>query len=84
MALEDAVLLAEMLSRDGDVEATLRAFGEARYPLCKFVQDTSRKVGEAGAQEDAAILNVRNETMRRNAQQQVDDFYARMKALRFQ
>lgn len=56
MALEDAVLLAEMLSRDVDVETTLRAFGETRYSLCKFVQNTSRKVGEAGAQEDAAMV----------------------------
>ncbi|NSX14826.1 FAD-dependent oxidoreductase [Cupriavidus taiwanensis] len=84
MALEDAVLLAQMLSRDAGVEATLQAFGEARYPLCKFVQDTSRKVGEAGAQEDAAILASRNETMRRTAQRQVDDFYARMDTLRNQ
>lgn len=84
MALEDAVLLAEMLSRDVGVEATLQAFGEARYPLCKFVQDTSRKVGETGAREDAAILRARNETMRCNAQRQVDDFYARMDALRLQ
>lgn len=84
MALEDAVLLAEMLSRDVDVESALRAFGEARYPLCKFVQDTSRKVGEAGAQEDADIINTRNETMRRTAQRQVHDFYARMDVLRSQ
>lgn len=82
MAIEDAVLLAEMLVQDDDVTSTLRAFGETRYPLCKFVQDTSRKVGEAGAQEDTALLDVRNETMRRTAQQQVDDFYARMEALR--
>ncbi len=82
MALEDAVLLAEMLSRDMDVETSLRSFGEARYPLCKFVQDASRKVGESGAKEDAAVLTARNETMRSTAQRQVDDFYARMDALR--
>ncbi|MGT2455487.1 FAD-dependent monooxygenase [Cupriavidus basilensis] len=84
MALEDAVLLAQMLSREADLEATLQAFGEARYPLCKFVQDTSRKVGEAGAREDATLLTARNETMLRTAQRQVDDFYARMEALRHQ
>ncbi|AEI82783.1 monooxygenase FAD-binding protein (plasmid) [Cupriavidus necator N-1] len=84
MALEDAVLLAQMLSREADVETTLQAFGEARYPLCKFVQDTSRKVGEAGAREGATLLAARNETMQRTAQRQVDDFYARMDALRHQ
>lgn len=82
MAIEDAVLLAQMLSREADVEATLQAFGEARYPVCKFVQDTSRKVGEAGAREDATLLSQRNETLLRTAQQHVDDFYARMDALR--
>lgn len=84
MALEDAVLLAQMLLQDDGVETTLRDFGEVRYPMCKFVQDTSRKVGEAGAQEDETVLNVRNETMRRTAQRQVDDFYTRMDALRGQ
>jgi len=82
MALEDAVLLAHGLSRGPDVETALRAFGQARQPLCQFVQEASRRVGEAGAQEDAAAIAARGETMRRTAQRQVDDFYARMDALR--
>lgn len=82
MALEDAVLLVHALARGPDVETALRAFGQARQPLCQFVQEASRRVGEAGAQEDAAAIAARGETMRRGAQRQVHDFYARMDALR--
>ncbi|VVD59862.1 monooxygenase [Pandoraea capi] len=85
MALEDAVMLAQRLAGGeniGDIEATLQAFGRARYPLCKFVQDVSRSVGEAGAQEHAHALASRNDTLRQDAQQKVDSFYARMEALR--
>ncbi|MCI3205232.1 MULTISPECIES: FAD-dependent oxidoreductase [Pandoraea] len=85
MALEDAVMLAQRLAEGeniGDIEATLQAFGQARYPLCKFVQDVSRSVGEAGAQEHAHALASRNDTLRQDAQQKVDSFYARMEALR--
>ncbi|VVE71908.1 monooxygenase [Pandoraea captiosa] len=82
MALEDAVLLAQMLACNEAVEPTLQAFGEARYPLCKFVQDVSRAVGEAGAQEHAGTSSARRDAMRREAQHKVDSFYAQMEALR--
>lgn len=82
MALEDAVLLADMLAMPGELDNTLQAFGQRRYPLCKFVQDTSRKVGEAGASEDDATLSARNRAMRESAQAQVNAFYQQMDALR--
>lgn len=82
MAIEDAVVLADMLAGGQPVEDTLRAFGELRFPMCRFVQDASRKVGEAGAQEDPAALQGRNDAMRKSAQLQVDLFHARMAALR--
>lgn len=82
MALEDAVLLADMLATPGELDHTLQAFGQRRYPLCKFVQDASRKVGEAGASEDDAMLNARNRAMRESAQAQVNAFYQQMDALR--
>ena len=81
MAVEDAVVLAEMLSANGVSGATLRAFGERRFPVCRFVQDASRRVGEAGALEDAASCERRNGAMRDGAQQQVDAFYRQMDAL---
>ncbi|WP_198085929.1 FAD-dependent oxidoreductase [Variovorax sp. E3] len=81
MAVEDAVVLADMLARHGIADATLRAFGERRYPMCRFVQDASRKVGEAGALEDAESCARRNAAMRSGAQQQVDAFYGQLQAL---
>ncbi|MCK9913970.1 FAD-dependent oxidoreductase [Microbacteriaceae bacterium K1510] len=78
MALEDAVVLADMLDGALDVPATLDAFGERRFTRCKFVQDASRRVGEAGAIEDAAASLTRNTRMQAGAQKDVDDFYARM------
>ena len=76
------MVLAEMLADHGISDATLGAFGERRYPMCRFVQDASRQVGEAGAVEDAANCALRNAAMREGAQRQVDAFYGRLDALR--
>jgi len=78
MALEDAVLLAEMLDGASDIPTILTAFGQRRFERCKFVQDASRRVGEAGAIEDAEATVQRNKRMQASAQQDVDTFYARI------
>lgn len=78
MALEDAVLLAEMLDGTSDIPAVLTAFGQRRFERCKFVQDASRRVGEAGAIEDTEATVQRNKRMQASAQQDVDTFYARI------
>ena len=78
MALEDAVLLAEMLAGASDMPATLTAFSARRFDRCKFVQDASRRVGEAGAIEDTDATIRRNERMRSSAQADVDTLYARI------
>ncbi|NYE23093.1 FAD-dependent oxidoreductase [Pigmentiphaga litoralis] len=81
MALEDAVILAEMFrnrSAHAPLTDTLQAFGERRYPRCAFVQDVSRKVGEAGGLENDASCLVRNARMKAGAQADVDRFYAQM------
>ena len=83
MAIEDAVVLGRMLEQDApDVPELLRRFGERRYPMCKFVQDVSRQVGEAGAVEDPESCKARNAAMREHAQANVNDFYARLDSLR--
>lgn len=62
MALEDAIVLAEMTAdADGPVPALLEKFAERRYPRCKFVQETSRAVGSEGNLEDLAACRRRNE-----------------------
>lgn len=78
MAIEDAVVLADMLSQSGTIEATLSGFGRRRQPVCAFVQDRSRQVGEAGAEEDAQARERRNAHMRSHAQQQVDQFFQQL------
>jgi 2-polyprenyl-6-methoxyphenol hydroxylase-like FAD-dependent oxidoreductase len=65
MAIEDAVVLAEMFTGAADVRSMLLAFAERRYPRCKFVQDTSRAVGEEGNLDDPAACRARNEKMRK-------------------
>ncbi len=82
MAIQDAVMLADMLASPDAFESSdaldraLTAFGEKRYPVCKFVQDGSRRVGDAGAAEKTVEASkARNEAMKLHAQSQVDKFY---------
>jgi 2-polyprenyl-6-methoxyphenol hydroxylase-like FAD-dependent oxidoreductase len=65
MAVEDAVLLAELLARDEEVAAALQEFERRRFPRCKFVQDLSRKTGEDGNLSDPELCRARNENIRR-------------------
>jgi 2-polyprenyl-6-methoxyphenol hydroxylase-like FAD-dependent oxidoreductase len=44
MALEDAVVLAELLGTDMPVEQALTALGKRRWPRCKLVQDVSHQI----------------------------------------
>lgn len=46
MAIEDAVVLAEVLAEDDDVPAALRRFGERRFDRCRLVVETSVRLGE--------------------------------------
>jgi 2-polyprenyl-6-methoxyphenol hydroxylase-like FAD-dependent oxidoreductase len=81
MALADAVALGQVLRPGADIDAALTAFGEARFPVCTFVQDASRAVGEAGAREEASGLAARNVRLAAGAQAAVDGFYARLAEL---
>lgn len=67
MAIEDAVVLAEIAAvSGGEVEAMLDAFEKRRYPRCKFVQELSRKVGINGNLADPEMCRERNERIRRD------------------
>jgi len=78
MALEDGLILAEMLSASGASPETLLAFGERRYQRCSFVQRVSRSVGDKGGLESAADCEQRNINLRETGQSDVDNFYKRM------
>ena len=81
MAMQDAVVLGEALEAQDNLEDALKTFGAARMPVCQFVQDVSRAVGEAGAREVDGALEARNAELRDTAQAKVDAFYARLDAL---
>ena len=46
MAVEDAVVLSELLQTDGQLEDLLEQFMERRWPRCKLVVEASVQVGE--------------------------------------
>jgi len=81
MAMQDAVVLAQVLAVADTVPEALTRFGNIRAPVCKFVQDVSRAVGEAGASEDVSDLAARNAWLAAGAQGKVDGFYAELARL---
>jgi 2-polyprenyl-6-methoxyphenol hydroxylase-like FAD-dependent oxidoreductase len=64
MAIEDAVVLAELVSIDQPVAQALQQFMDRRFERCRFVQETSRQVGLAGNLTDEQACKERNERMR--------------------
>jgi 2-polyprenyl-6-methoxyphenol hydroxylase-like FAD-dependent oxidoreductase len=66
MAVEDAVVLAEIASGDAAVPDMLDRFMRRRYRRCKLVQDISRQVGIDGNLADPEQCRLRNERYRRN------------------
>jgi len=78
MAMQDALVLADAIDRNPGLEEALTAFGQARLPVCQFVQDVSRAVGDAGAREHAGQLDARDAELRLTAQTNVDQFYERL------
>jgi 2-polyprenyl-6-methoxyphenol hydroxylase-like FAD-dependent oxidoreductase len=64
MAIEDAVVLAELVGEGHSCEATLSRFMVRRYDRCKFVQDVSRLVGVEGNIDDPDACERRNLRMR--------------------
>ena len=65
MAVEDAVVLAELAATGRPLSEVLGEFMRRRFARCKFVQDTSRQVGVDGNLEDPAACRSRNERYRR-------------------
>jgi 2-polyprenyl-6-methoxyphenol hydroxylase-like FAD-dependent oxidoreductase len=81
MALEDAVVLAQELERDGRrLEETLDAFVKRRFPRARFVQDVSRGIleGEMRVTPEtlpSIIAEMREHTVAQSTQ--VDEFLNR-------
>lgn len=80
MAVQDAVMLADVLGGATDIDQALDHFSRLRPPICRFVQDASRQVGVGGAISDPAAHALAMGAMRRTAQVRVDEFYAHLEA----
>ncbi len=46
MAIEDAVVLGDLLGQDGDPDSALNTFGEMRWERCRLVNENSLQLGE--------------------------------------
>ena len=46
MAIEDAIVLGDLLGQESDLEAALRKFGEMRWERCRLVNQNSLQLGE--------------------------------------
>jgi len=64
MAIEDAVVLAELASGGQTIPEIMESFMQRRYQRCKFVQDLSRQVGEDGAESDPEKCAERDRRMK--------------------
>lgn len=81
LAVQDAVVLARLLADGVPVPAALAAFGERRAPVCRFVQEASHRVGQAGAEQDPARHAQALQALPAAAQAHVDGFYRQLQAL---
>lgn len=81
MAVQDAVVLGRLLEQGLPAPEALERFGQLRAPMCRFVQDVSRRVGEAGARADAQSHRENLAALPTSAQGAVDAFYGELERL---
>lgn len=53
MAMEDAIVLADLLAQERDAAAALERFGEVRFERCRVVVEGSLRLGEWEKHPDA-------------------------------
>jgi 2-polyprenyl-6-methoxyphenol hydroxylase-like FAD-dependent oxidoreductase len=78
MAIEDAVLLATLLERDGDMGAILSDWMARRLDRCLFVQDGSRETGLRSHDESPGAEARREHYVRNLMEGDVTRRYARL------
>lgn len=81
LAVQDAVVLARLLADGTPVPMALARFGERRAPVCRFVQEASHRVGQAGAEQDPARHAEALRALPAHAQAHVDNFYQQLQRL---
>jgi 2-polyprenyl-6-methoxyphenol hydroxylase-like FAD-dependent oxidoreductase len=78
MAIEDAVLLAELAATGAAPEAFLPAWMERRFARCVWVQQGSRETGERSHQTGDGVREQLDRYLMANIETQVADRYARL------
>lgn len=78
MAIEDVVVLAELLEQDDDFSTMLRAWEERRYDRCAFVQDGSKATGVRGHAPGKDAQDAVKAHLRAHAQSDVTARYERL------
>jgi 2-polyprenyl-6-methoxyphenol hydroxylase-like FAD-dependent oxidoreductase len=73
MAIEDAVVLGELVGQGLPVNELLQRFFERRHKRCRYVQETSHFVGDQGQITDPEECRARNEHIRRSMARPSDD-----------
>jgi 2-polyprenyl-6-methoxyphenol hydroxylase-like FAD-dependent oxidoreductase len=66
MAVEDAVVLAELASADLTTEARLENFMARRYERCRYIQETSRRTADDQQGSDPGQVAAHQEYLREN------------------
>ena len=66
MAVEDAVVLAELAAADLPMEERLAQFMARRYERCRYVQQTSRRTADDQQGSDPAQVEAHQKYMREN------------------
>jgi 2-polyprenyl-6-methoxyphenol hydroxylase-like FAD-dependent oxidoreductase len=78
MAVEDAVVLAELIAAGGEAEQVFSDFAARRYQRCKFVQEWSRTVGDQNRLVDPDACRQRNAAIKRAASEPLRPHEARL------
>lgn len=84
MAIEDGVVLADEMSRGGDIESVIARFTERRFPRAGLIRSTSiernRQRYQGGSYEPGpdGAMSGRMQALSDNAQRQIDELYARL------
>lgn len=63
-AIEDGVILAQMLNKHATIKDALEAYQKVRIPHTRKVVLRSRSIGQMGQQTNPVIITVRNQLMR--------------------
>lgn len=60
MAIEDALVLAQCLTRKGEIEARLRKYESLRFKRTEYITRESRRAGRIGQMENALAVTLRS------------------------